>query len=162
VLQNLLKEGIPIRDLATILEALIDYSKVTKNVEVLTEYVRHSLSETVARLYGDERGVIHAIAMDPMLEQVLTQALQSNREGSPSLGLSPSVIQGIQMSLQENVKTATISGYQPVVLCVATVRPYFYRLIHTTFPNVAVLSFTELPPETDIEFLGKLEASDEN
>jgi flagellar biosynthesis protein FlhA len=162
VLQNLLKEGIPIRDLATILEALIDYSKVTKNVEVLTEYVRHSLSETIARLYGDERGVIHSIAMDPMLEQVLTQALQSNRESSPSLGLSPSVIQGIQVSLQENVKNATVAGHQPVVLCVATVRPYFYRLIHTTFPNVAVLSFTELPPETDIEFLGKLEASDEN
>ncbi|MCX6135315.1 MAG: flagellar biosynthesis protein FlhA [Ignavibacteriales bacterium] len=162
VLQNLLKEGIPIRDLATILEALIDYSRVTKNVEVLTEYVRHSLSETIARMYGDERGIIHAIAMDPALEQVLTHALQSNRESSPSLGLSPVTVQGIHQSLQENVKTATIAGYQPVVLCVATVRPYFYRLVHTTFPNVAVLSFTELPPETDIEFLGKLEASDEN
>jgi flagellar biosynthesis protein FlhA len=162
VLQNLLKEGIPIRDLATILEALIDYSKVTKNVEVLTEYVRHSLSETIARLYGDDHGVIHAIAMDPSLEQVLTQALQSSRESSPSLGLSPATIQGVHQSIQDNVKIATISGYQPVVLCVATVRPYFYRLIHTTFPNVSVLSFTELPPETDIEFLGKLEASDEN
>ncbi|HTY37999.1 MAG TPA: flagellar biosynthesis protein FlhA [Bacteroidota bacterium] len=162
VLQNLLKEGVPIRDLATILEALIDYSKVTKNVEVLTEYVRHSLSETIARLYGDERGVIHAIAMDPMLEQVLTHALQNNRESSPSLGLSPATIQTIHESLQENVKLASIAGYQPIVLCVATVRPYFYRLIHTTFPNVSVLSFTELPPETDIEFLGKLEASDEN
>ena len=162
VLQNLLKEGIPIRDLATILEALIDYSKVTKNVEVLTEYVRHSLSETIARLYRDDRGAIHAIAMDPALEQVLTHALQSSKESSPSLGLSPAAIQSVHRSLQENVKIATISGYQPVVLCVATVRPYFYRLIHTTFPNVAVLSFTELPPETDIEFLGKLEASDED
>ena len=162
VLQNLLKESIPIRDLATILEALIDYSKVTKNVEVLTEYVRHSLSETIARLYGDEKGIIHAIAMDPTLEQVLTHALQSSRESSPSLGLSPILIQQVHAGLQENVKIATISGYQPVVLCVATVRPYFYRLIHTTFPNVSVLSFTELPPETDIEFLGKLEASDEN
>ena len=162
VLQNLLKEGIPIRDLATILEALIDYSKVTKNVEVLTEYVRHSLSETIARLYCDERGVIHAIAMDPVLEQTLTHALQNNRESSPSLGLSPAMIQGVHQSLQENIKISTISGYQPVVLCAATVRPYFYRLIHTTMPNVAVLSFTELPPETDIELLGKLEAYDEN
>ncbi len=59
VLQSLLKEGIPIRDLVTILEALIDYAKVTKNVDVLTEYVRHSLSETIARLYADNRGVIH-------------------------------------------------------------------------------------------------------
>ena len=162
VLQNLLREGIPIRDLVTILEALVDYAKVTKNVEVLTEYVRHSLSETIARLHRDAKGVIHAIAMDPQLEQMLTSALQNNKESSPSLGLSPATVQKIHKSLQENSDTATISGYQPIVLCVATVRPYFYRLIHTTFPNVVVLSFTELPPETDIEFLGKLEANNEN
>ena len=162
VLQNLLKEGIPIRDLATVLEALIDYAKVTKNVEVLTEYVRHSLSETIARLHCDSKAVIHAIAMDPALEQVLTTALQSNRESSPSLGLSPAIVQSVHRSLEENVKAAVVAGYQPVVLCVATVRPYFYRLIHTTFPAVAVLSFTELPPDTEIEFIGKLEVSDEN
>jgi flagellar biosynthesis protein FlhA len=162
VLQNLLKEGIPIRDLATILEALIDYAKVTKNVEVLTEYVRHSLSETIARLHCDAKGIMHAIAMDPTLEQVLTSALQSNRESSPSLGLSPALIHEVHKSLEANVRNATVAGYQPIVLCVATVRPYFYRLIHTTFPTVAVLSFTELPPETDIEFLGKLEVHNEN
>jgi flagellar biosynthesis protein FlhA len=162
VLQNLLKEGVPIRDLATILEALIDYAKVTKNVEVLTEYVRHSLSETIARLHCDAKGVMHAIAMDPMLEQLLTTALQSNRESSPSLGLSPAVIHQVHKSLEANVRNSTVAGYQPIVLCVATVRPYFYRLIHTTFPTVAVLSFTELPPETDIEFLGKLEVHNEN
>lgn len=162
VLQNLLREGIPIRDLVTILEALLDYAKVTKNIEVLTEYVRHSLSETIARLYRDPKGIVHAIAMDPKLEQVLTNALQNNKESSPSLGLSPTTIQSIHSSLQENIDTAVVSGFQPIVLCVATVRPYFYRLIHTSFPNVAVLSFTELPPQTDIEFLGKLEASNEN
>ena len=162
VLQNLLKEAIPIRDLPTILEALIDYAKVTKNVEVLTEYVRHSLSETIARIYCDAKGVMHSIAMDPALEQMLTSALQSNRESSPSLGMPPSVIQAVHRSMDENVRNATLAGYQPIVLCVATVRPYFYRLIHTTFPTVAVLSFTELPPETDIEFLGKLEVSNEN
>jgi flagellar biosynthesis protein FlhA len=162
VLQNLLREGIPIRDLVTILEALIDYAKVTKNVEVLTEYVRHSLSETIARLHRDAKGIIHAIAMDPQLEQILTNALQNNRESSPSLGLSPATVRNIHRSLQENVDAAIGCGYPPIVLCVATVRPYFYRLIHTTFPNVAVLSFTELPPEADIEFLGKLEANNED
>ncbi len=89
VLQNLLQEGIPVRDLVTILEALLDYARVTKNVDVLTEYVRHSLSETIARLHRDSRGVIHAIAMDPRLEQIITAALQNQRETSPSLGLSP-------------------------------------------------------------------------
>jgi flagellar biosynthesis protein FlhA len=162
VLQNLLREGIPIRDLAIILEALIDYAKVTKNVDVLTEYVRHSLAETIARLHGDAAGVIHAIQMDPELEQTLTSALQNNRESSPSLGLPPAVVQSLFRSMEDNIKTASVAGYQPVVLCVATIRPYLYRLIHTTFPNVTVLSFTELPPETDIEFLGRLEAAHEN
>jgi flagellar biosynthesis protein FlhA len=159
VLQNLLREGIPIRDLGVILEALVDYAKVTKNVDVLTEYVRHSLSETIARLYKDSNGVIHAIAMDPELEHVLTTALQGQRESGPSLGLSPSIIKSIHQSLTANIEVAGAAGVGPVVLCAATVRPYFYRLIHTSFPNVVVLSFTELPPETEIEFIGKLEVS---
>lgn len=162
VLQNLLKEGIPVRDLGTILEALADYARVTKNVDVLTEYVRHSLSETIARLFRDSRGVIHAIALDPRLEQVITLSLQSQRESSPSLGLSPSTVQDIHVSLTRNVERATKAGLSPAVVCAATVRPYFYRLIHTSFPSVAVLSFTELPPETEIEFIGKLEVANED
>ncbi len=160
VLQNLLKEGIPIRDLATILEALIDYARVTKNVDVLTEYVRHSLSETIARLYQDSAGVIRCIAVDPRLEQLITNALQNQRESSPSLGLSPDIIRAIHQSLSANVDAAVVAGVQPLVLCAATVRPYFYRLVHSAFPHVRVLSFTELPPETEIEFIGTLEIGD--
>lgn len=162
VLQNLLREGIPVRDLVTILESLADYSRVTKNVDVLTEYVRHSLSETIARLYADAKGMIHAIAMDPRLEQTITAALQNQREASPSLGLSPQAIQSIHGSLTRNSDALRSHGYAPVILCAATVRPYFYRLIHTAFPGVAVLSFTELPPDTEVEFLGKLEADYED
>jgi flagellar biosynthesis protein FlhA len=162
VLQNLLREGIPVRDLVTITEALVDYARVTKNVDVLTEYVRHSLSETIARLYSDARGMVHAIAMDPRLEQAITTALQNQRETSPSLGLSPRTIQSIHVSLTDNCDAMRAAGYPAVILCAATVRPYFYRLIHTSFPGVAVLSFTELPPDTEVEFLGKLEANYED
>ncbi len=157
VLQNLLRESIPIRDLVTILESLMDYARVTKNVDVLTEYVRHSLSHTIARQYQDAGGTLRAIAMDPGLEQILINALQNQRETSPSLGLSPDIIQSIHRSLSANIDNAIVAGVHPVVLCAATVRPYFYRLIHTTFPSVAVLSFTELPPDTEVEFLGTLE-----
>jgi len=162
VLQNLLKEGIPVRDLVTILEALLDYVRVTKNVDVLTEYVRHSLSETIARLYRGPNGVISAIAMNPRLEQILTNALQSQREGGASLSLAPEVMQELHRSLKEAVETALVRGVQPIVLCTATVRPYFYRLIHTAFPTVAVLSFSELPPETEIEFIATIEVSHAN
>jgi flagellar biosynthesis protein FlhA len=160
VLQNLLRESIPVRDLVTILEALIDYARVTKNVDVLTEYVRHSLSETIARLYREADGTVYAIAMDPRLEHLLTNALQNQRESSPSLGLPPSSIQAIHAGLTSGCQRAVEGGHVPVVLCAATVRPYFYRLIHTAFPQVVVLSFTELPPDTEIEFLGKLEVDD--
>jgi flagellar biosynthesis protein FlhA len=159
VLQNLLKEGIPVRDLVTILESLLDYSRVTKNVDVLTEYVRHSLSETIAAIYRDQNGIVQAIAMDPKLEETISTALQNQRESSPSLGLSPETIRGIHESLTENIESAVVQGVQPVVLCSATIRPYFYRLIHTPFPNVAVVSFTELPPESEVEFIGQLEIS---
>ena len=162
VLQNLLREGIPIRDLVTILEALVDYARVTKNVDVLTEYVRHALSDTIARLYADTKGIVHATMMGARLEQVITAALQNQKENSPSLGLSPAIIEAIQTGMTENIETATAAGYLPVVLSAATVRPYFYRLIHTTFPTVAVLSFTELPAETEIEFIGKLEIENAN
>jgi flagellar biosynthesis protein FlhA len=160
VLQNLLREGIPVRDLATILESLVDYARVTKNVDVLTEYVRHSLSETIARLYRDVHGMIHAIAIDPQLEQVITAALQNQRDTSPSLGLSPATVAQLHESLEQNIAAAGALGVQPVILCAATVRPYFYRLIHTSFPSVSVLSFTELPPESEVEFIGKLEVQD--
>jgi len=161
VLQNLLKESIPIRDLVTILEALIDYARVTKNVDVLTEYVRHSLSETIARLYQDERGVVHGISMGPRLEQTIISAVQSQKEIGPSLGLSPAVIRSIQSGMARAIETSISAGYSPIVVCAATVRPYFFRMIHTTFQNVSVLSFTELPAETEIEFIGKVEVTDE-
>lgn len=162
VLQNLLREGIPIRDLVTILEALVDYSRVTKNIDVLTEYVRHSLSQTIARLYCDHRGILHAIAMDPGIEQIIVTALQNQRESSPTLGLSPVMLQTINDSLSTNIDLATIAGVAPVVVCAATVRPYFYRLIHTSFPGVTVLSYTELPPETEMEFIGRVEVTNAN
>jgi flagellar biosynthesis protein FlhA len=161
VLQNLLREGIPIRDLVTILESLADYSRVTKNIDVLTEYVRHSLSETIARLYSDARGIVRAIAMDPHLEQMITSALQNQRESSPSLGLPPETIHAVHHGLTVNIELCKSKGLIPIVLCAATVRPYFFRLIHTTFPSVTVLSFTELPPDTEVEFTGKLEVTHE-
>ncbi len=162
VLQNLLREGIPIRDAVTILEALSDYARITKNVDVLTEYVRHSLSDTISQLHRDADDVLYGIAMTSKLEQVLTSALQNQRDISQTLGLAPNVIRTIHTNMSKNVDHALVSGHRPIVVCAATVRPYFYRLIHTAFPTVAVLSFTELPADLQIEFIGKLGLDDEN
>jgi len=157
VLQNLLREGIPIRDLVSIVESLVDYARVTKNVDVLTEYVRHSLSDTIARLYQDANGVIHAISIDPDFEELVTDSLKKNRDVGSTLGLPPAVIQTIHQNLASAIDQSLNYGYQPLLVVAATVRPYLYRLLHTAFPSLTILSFTELPPETEIEFISQVE-----
>ena len=158
ILQKLLSEGIPIRDLPMIIEALLEYFKITKNVDVLTEYVRHSLSETIKKLYQDDKGVIHAVALDQNLEDIMTNALQSNNQNAlvPSLGLPPDTIRNVNQSMSECIDEATMTGFLPLVICSAQVRPYFYRMIHATYPMVSVISYTELPADTDVEIISSV------
>lgn len=158
VLQNLLREGIPVRDLPMIMESLLEYCKVTKNVDVLTEYVRHNLSETIKKQYQDTNGVIHAISIDPQLERLMTTALQANNQNAQSatLGLPHEQIKAVNASLSQAIDDITLSGYLPVVICSAQVRPYFYRMVHTQYPMVSVISYTELPADTDVEVLASV------
>lgn len=155
VLQNLLKDGVPVRDLPIILESLLEYYKITKNVEVLTEFVRHNLSETIKKLYQDSDGVIHAIALSPTLENTLTSSLASSNQSStsPTLGLAPDTVKVIQKNLSDSIDDITMAGSLPVVICSAQIRPYFARMIRNQFPMVNVISYTELPADTDIEIL---------
>jgi flagellar biosynthesis protein FlhA len=162
VLQNLLIEGIPIRDLPQILESLLDYYKITKNVDVLTEYVRHNLSETIKKLYQDDNGVVHVIALDSEIEDTMTQQLQSNSQlaVTSTLGLPPMLIREINQSVSEAIDEVTILGYMPVIICSAQVRPYLFRMLHSQFPMVSVISYTELPADTDIEVHTSIKVSE--
>lgn len=162
VLQNLLKELIPIKDLVQILEALLDYSKVTKNVDVLTEYVRHSLGSTIANLYKDEKGIIHAAAIHDGLEIFITKAMQNQKDAVQTLGLTPMMLKELKTNLEKLISKFDALGYKPILITSATIRPYFYRLIASSFPNVTVLSYTELPPQIEIEFISNLEIKNAN
>ncbi|MCU7494803.1 MAG: flagellar biosynthesis protein FlhA [Ignavibacteria bacterium] len=157
VLQNLLKELIPIKDLVQILESLIDYCKVTKNIDVLTEYVRHSLGYTISNMYKDPNGIIHALALGNQLESFITKALQNQKEAVQTLGLSSKMLNDVSESLKGHMQNFRMLGYAPVIITSATIRPYFYRLINSSFPDIAILSYTELPSDTEVEFIGKLE-----
>jgi flagellar biosynthesis protein FlhA len=157
VLQSLLKELIPIKDLVQILESLIDYSKVTKNIEVLTEYVRHSLGETISSLYKDSNNVIHAAAIGENLEEYITNSLAQQGDATQTLGLTPEMLQNLNGAINKQLEGFRNLGYMPILITSATIRPYLFRLIHTTFPDVAILSFTELPANIEIEFIGKIE-----
>ncbi len=160
VLQNLLKEGIPIKDLVQILESLIDYSKASKNVDVLTEYVRHSLSDVIANLYKDENNVIHAVSIGDRLEKHIVQSIQEQKNNIQSLGLTPAMYEKLNNKLEEIKNTFDSLGYQPVILTQATIRPYFFRMINPSYPDFAVLSYTELPNDVEIELLDNIEVSE--
>ncbi|MBU1097650.1 MAG: flagellar biosynthesis protein FlhA [Bacteroidetes bacterium] len=162
VLQALLKEFIPIKDLVQILEALIDYGKITKNIDVLTEYCRHSIGETIANIYKDNNGIIHASVIGENLDSIITSSLQNQKEASQNLGLYPNTLKQLNNNLK-SVQSKFISlGFSPVVICSATIRPYFYRLINSSFPDFSVISFSELPAHVEIEFIDKIEVSNEN
>ncbi len=157
VLQNLLREFIPIKDLVQILESLIDYSKVTKNIDVLTEYARHSIGDTIANMVKDTNGIIHAMVIGENLETLFTTTLQNQKEATLTLGLDPVTLNKVNASLQAGIEKFYSFGYNPVIITSATIRPYFYKLIASSFPDVVVLSYSELPPNVEIEFISKLE-----
>lgn len=157
VLQNLLREFIPIKDLVQILESLIDYSKVTKNIDVLTEYSRHAIGDSIANIYKDQNGIIHACVLGDQIEASITKALQSQKEAIQTLGLSPATLKELNDEIERIIRVFNELGYIPVIITSATIRPYFYRLINSTFPDVAVLSYSELPSSTEIEFIDKIE-----
>jgi len=157
VLQSLLKELIPIKDLVQILESLIDYSKVTKNIEVLTEYVRHSLGETLSSLYKDSNNLIHAVAVGENLEEYISNSLAQQGDATQTLGLTPEMLSNLNVAINKQLESFTKLGYLPIFVTSATIRPYLFKLIHSTFPDVIILSFTELPANIEIEFIGKLE-----
>ncbi|MGE5812402.1 MAG: FHIPEP family type III secretion protein, partial [Ignavibacteria bacterium] len=159
VIQNLLKELIPIKDLVQILEALIDYSKVTKNIDVLTEYVRHSLGETIANIYKDQNGIIHSAALGENIETIVTKSLQNQKDAVHTLGLSPATLAEINKKLYESIQKFKNLGYTPVIITSATIRPYFYRLINSSYPDFAVISYSELPANIEIEFIDKIEVT---
>ena len=157
VLQNLLRENIPIKDFVQILEALIDYSKTTKNIDVLTEYVRHTIGEAIGNIYKDQNGIIHAAALGESLETAVTKSLQSQKDNVVTLGLHPTVLRELSSQLKAVMEKFFSLGYPPILITSATIRPYFYRLINSSFPGLTVLSYTELPANIELEFIGRLE-----
>jgi len=159
VLQNLLKENIPIKDFVQILEALIDYSKTTKNVDVLTEYVRHTIGETISSIYKDSNGIIHATALSEDLESAITKSLQAQKDNIVTLGLHPNILRELNQQLQIYMEKFSKLGYPSILITSATIRPYFYRLVNSSFPDLTILSFTELPANVELEFIGKIEVN---
>jgi flagellar biosynthesis protein FlhA len=145
VLQRLLRERVPIRDLVTILEALADAAEQTKDAELLTEHVRRALTNVIARLYTDDAGTVRGITLGGRLEAAL-MALFSPRAGQAPSPLTPDVLAGLLRDLG-HMSTVHASEGRPVPLITPpNLRVGIRRLIEPVLPNVPVVSLAELPP----------------
>ncbi|HLE86958.1 MAG TPA: FHIPEP family type III secretion protein, partial [Candidatus Brocadiaceae bacterium] len=153
VLKNLLKEQVPIRDMATILETIADYAPVTKDSEVITEYVRQKISRMICQRYQNAEGKIGVISFDPQLEQAIASAIHKTERGY-LLALEPNMAQKLIDKLVEVVKGSLSSGYEAVLLTSSNVRSHIRRLIENALPQVPVLSYKEITPGVRIESLG--------
>ncbi|GAB6158012.1 flagellar biosynthesis protein FlhA [Desulfotomaculum varum] len=153
VLQNLLKEKVPIRDLVTVLEALADGARINKDPDYLTDCARQSLSRTICQRYTDDRGKLSVITLHPRLEQTIQEAIQPTQFGAYPV-LEPQLVRKLLDKLNAVVEDVTMRGLNPVVLCSPRVRLPFRRLIERYLPNLAVLSLNEIPANLDVEAIG--------
>jgi flagellar biosynthesis protein FlhA len=161
VLQNLLKEQVPIRDLLAIIETLADWAPVIKDLDLITEYVRQALARTITRLHLNPEGALPVLTLDHSVESAVSAAIQSTDHGS-LFALDPQVAQNIMKNLARSLKRAAELNYQPVVVCSAQIRGQFKKLVDQFMPNVSVLSYDEIMKNVDIQSLGTLELSDAN
>jgi flagellar biosynthesis protein FlhA len=159
VLQNLLRERIPIRDMGGILESLADHARGTKDTDVLTEHARQSQSRVVTKLFASHDGVVHAVTLDPRLEQSLLNAVTRSEAGS-YMALAPRVAQKVLLALSKQIEALNKQGHSPLVLCSPLVRPYFKRLLDKVLPNLTVLSYNELDPKVEIQSAGSVKVDE--
>ena len=156
VLQNLLREEVPIRDLLTVIETLADYAPGNKDPDELTEHVRHALARTITSSYRSSDGLLPVMTFDPQIERMIRERAQ---EG---ISIEPQAAQRIMSAVQHSVENFAKRGHLPVFLSGAGVRRHLRQLISHYMPQVAVLSHNEIADGVKIQSLGIIRWSDES
>jgi flagellar biosynthesis protein FlhA len=149
VLQNLLEERVSIRDLLTILETLGDHAQATRDPEVLTEYVRHSLARQISREHKNEDGTLPAIIMTPQWEEKISHKLVATEKGSFA-ALEPNEVQRLVRDLNKSMEEVSQRGQVPVLLTTPELRRHVRRLLSRFLPSLSILSYNEISPDTRI------------
>ena len=152
VLVNLLKEGVPIRDMETIIETLADYGNLTKDTDLLTEYVRQNLKRMITRRFiQDHKATV--ITLDPKLEHLILERSKQNEAGA-YVALEPTQLQSIVGSLHSLVEKVTNQGKTPIILTSPLVRRKFKRIIEQIAGDLTVLSYGEVEQNVEIHAEG--------
>ncbi len=163
VLQSLLSEGVPIRDLGTIVEAIGDKARTTRDTSLLSEYARQALGRAITAPHLDERLRLQAITLDPAIEQEVSTSITQTTDGE-YLAMDPPRAQAIVTALRTQVEHAAARAGNgahpggPVLLCSARIRRHLRRLIAQAQPHLAVCSYNEIAPGIDVETVGVIHA----
>jgi flagellar biosynthesis protein FlhA len=150
VMQNLLRERVPVRDLETILETLGDWSARTKDLDVLTEYVRNAMARTLCKQYVDDQDRLWVITLDPALEDFIGSHIERSEHGT-SNRIPPQAAQQIVQRIAARAGELTQTGRSAVLLCSPQVRSSLRRMIESNLPHVAVISFNEVVQGITVE-----------
>ena len=155
VLQNLLREGVSIRDMLTIVEGLADYAPLTKDPDLLTEYVRQKLARAIVNQHVPDNGVLSVLTLEQDVEDVLLKSVQHTEHGS-YLSVDPKVASSIMNSVNKETERVMAKGVQPVILCSPQLRRHFRRMVERFAPSLMVLSHSELSDNVQFKSLGKV------
>ena len=155
ILQNLLSEGVSIRNLVGILERVADYAALTKNPDELAEHARRALGPQIVKQYQNERGAIQAVTMDPWLEEEIAKGLRQT-PNETMLFMEPKLAQHVTFHLSKLVQPLLAEGRPPAVICSTVVRLGLRRFFAANFPEVAFLAYEELPPRVEIQSVGSI------
>lgn len=152
VLQELLDENVPIRDLVRICEVLSERGRMTKDIETLTEAVRGVLGPAISASYAVD-GTLPVITLDPLVEQALLEARRAGEAGS-FLAIDPSIAEAIALETARIADEAEHAGHAPVLVCSGQIRAAIHRLVSAAAPRLPVLAFNELGPQLHLDTLG--------
>ncbi len=153
VLQNLLKEGISIRDLITIFETLADYAATTRDTDVLTEYARQSLKRAISSKYFPASETTSVVTLDPKIEQEIMGSVKQTEQGA-YLALDPDKTQNIIHSVEEEIQKLENIGKNPIVITSPIVRMYFKKLTQDYFKDLIVISYNEIESNVELQSVG--------
>lgn len=153
VLQNLLREKVPIKDIVTIMESLADNSRNTRDIELLTEYVRFALSRTICNQIINEDKAIIVMTLSSDIEEIIATRTQKSTQGSfPAI--DPETSTQIYSAIKEKMESIYFHNNQPVILVSPNIRPSFRRFIEMVFPELMVVSLNEIPNDIEIRAEG--------
>lgn len=153
VLQNLLREQISIRDLVTILETLADYAPTTRDIDVLTEYVRQSLKRAISKKYFPVGDMTSVVTLDPKVEQEIMDSVKQTEQGA-YLALDPEITREIINSVQTEIIKLEDLGKNPIIVTSPIVRMYFKRLTQDYFKDLTVVSYNEIDSNVELQSVG--------